>query len=136
MLCNILVCLAVWLAIAGHTVVDKIFAIIFPITAFVAAGFEHSVANMYFIPIGLLLADTAAVPAGVNLASLNVGGFLSNLVPVTLGNIVGGSVMVAAVYYVIYRQPALAVRRTGTERTRETDFVAQTTRSTDHREPR
>jgi formate transporter len=134
MLCNILVCLAVWLAMAGHTVVDKIFAIVLPISAFVAAGFEHSVANMYFIPMGLLLADSAAVPAGVNLASLDLGGFLSNLLPVTLGNIVGGSVMVAAVYYVIYRRPALVERRAGDERTRESDFVADTTRSTDHRE--
>jgi formate transporter len=134
MLCNILVCLAVWLAMAGHTVVDKIFAIVLPISAFVAAGFEHSVANMYFIPMGLLLADSAVVPAGVNLASLDLGGFLSNLLPVTLGNIVGGSVMVAAVYYVIYRRPALVERRAGDERTRESDFVADTTRSTDHRE--
>lgn len=135
MLCNILVCLAVWLAMAGHTVVDKIFAIVLPISAFVAAGFEHSVANMYFIPMGLLLADGAAVPASVNLASLSLGGFLSNLLPVTLGNIVGGSVMVAAVYYVIYRRPALVERRTGEERTRESDFVADTTRSTDQQKP-
>lgn len=135
MLCNILVCLAVWLAMAGHTVVDKIFAIVLPISAFVAAGFEHSVANMYFIPMGLLLADGAAVPASVNLANLSLGGFLSNLLPVTLGNIVGGSVMVAAVYYVIYRRPALVERRTGEERTRESDFVADTTRSTDQQKP-
>ncbi|HSH07263.1 MAG TPA: formate/nitrite transporter family protein [Burkholderiales bacterium] len=135
MLCNILVCLAVWLAMAGHTVVDKILAIVFPISAFVAAGFEHSVANMYFIPMGLLLADGAALPASVNLASLSLGGFLSNLLPVTLGNIVGGSVMVAAVYYVIYRRPALVEQRTGEERTRESDFVADTTRSTDRQKP-
>lgn len=120
-LCNLLVCLAVWLAMAGHTVVDKIVAIVFPISAFVAAGFEHSVANMYFIPLGLLLADTAAVPAGASLASLSWSGFVSNLIPVTLGNIVGGSVMVALVYYVIYRRPALAEHRTGAERTRATD---------------
>jgi formate/nitrite transporter FocA (FNT family) len=56
-LCNILVCLAVWLALAARSVVDKIFAIIFPISAFVAAGFEHSIANMYFIPLGILLRD-------------------------------------------------------------------------------
>ncbi|OGA56520.1 MAG: formate transporter FocA [Betaproteobacteria bacterium RIFCSPLOWO2_12_FULL_67_28] len=120
-LCNLLVCLAVWLAMAGHTVVDKILAIVFPISAFVAAGFEHSVANMYFIPLGLLLADTGVLPAGVSLASLSWSGFASNLIPVTLGNIVGGSVMVALVYYVIYRRPALAEPRTGAERTRTTD---------------
>ena len=120
-LCNVLVCLAVWLAMAGHTVVDKILAIVFPISAFVAAGFEHSVANMYFIPLGLLLADTGVLPAGVSLASLSWSGFASNLIPVTLGNIVGGSVMVALVYYVIYRRPALAEPRTGAERTRTTD---------------
>lgn len=134
MLCNILVCLAVWLAMAGHTVVDKIFAIVLPISAFVAAGFEHSVANMYFIPMGLLLADGVALPAGVNLASLGLGGFLTNLLPVTLGNIVGGSVMVAAVYYVIYRRPALVERRGGDERTRATDFVSETTRASDRQE--
>jgi len=115
-LCNLLVCLAVWLAMAGHSVVDKIVAIVFPISAFVAAGFEHSVANMYFIPLGLLLSDTAA--------GLSWTGFASSLVPVTLGNIIGGSVMVAAVYYVVYRRPALADRRDGTERTRATDALA------------
>jgi formate transporter len=115
-LCNLLVCLAVWLAMAGHSVVDKVVAIVFPITAFVAAGFEHSVANMYFIPLGIFLADGAA-PAG-----LGWSGFVANLIPVTLGNIVGGSVMVALVYHLIYRRPALREHRTGTERTRDTDF--------------
>jgi len=130
-LCNLLVCLAVWLAMAGHTVVDKILAIVFPISAFVAAGFEHSVANMYFIPLGLLLADTGVLPAGVSLASLSWSGFASNLIPVTLGNIVGGSVMVALVYYVIYRRPALAEPRTGAERTRTTDAATGVSSSTD-----
>jgi len=130
-LCNLLVCLAVWLAMAGHSVVDKIVAIVFPISAFVAAGFEHSVANMYFIPLGLLLADTAALPAGVSLASLSWSGFVFNLIPVTLGNIVGGSVLVALVYYVIYRRPALAEPRSGAERTRATDAAAGAASSTD-----
>jgi formate/nitrite transporter len=107
-LCNLLVCLGVWLAMAGHSVADKILAIVFPISAFVAAGFEHSVANMYFIPLGLLLADSVTLPAGVNVSGLSWTGFLGNLVPVTLGNIVGGAVMVAAVYYVIYRRAVLA----------------------------
>ena len=108
-LANLLVCLGVWLALAGRSVVDKILAIVFPITAFVAAGFEHSVANMYFLTLGMLLSDW------------NWSGIVANLVPVTLGNIVGGSGMVAAVYYLIYRRPAHADRRTGTERTRATD---------------
>ena len=103
-LCNLLVCLAVWMAMAGRSVTDKVFAIIFPISAFVAAGFEHSVANMYFIPLGIMLKGGAAVPAGIDLASLDWGGFAGNLIPVTLGNIFGGSVMVALVYYLIYRR--------------------------------
>jgi len=100
-LCNILVCLAVWLALAGRSVVDKIFAIIFPISAFVAAGFEHSVANMYFIPLGIFLQERIAV-GGIE--TLSWIGLWSNLVPVTLGNIFGGSLMVALVYYFIYRR--------------------------------
>ncbi len=109
-LCNILVCLAVWLCFAGHTVMDKIAAIIFPITAFVALGFEHSVANMYFIPAGMLLqhqADVVAVAQevapGLDLSNLDLSGLLlNNLLPVTLGNIVGGSVFVGIVYWFIY----------------------------------
>src|SRR3990172_5496985 len=103
-LCNLLVCLAVWMALAGRSVTDKVFAIIFPISAFVAAGFEHSVANMYFIPLGIMLKGATVAPAGVDLASLDWDGFAGNLMPVTLGNIFGGSVMVALVYYLIYRR--------------------------------
>lgn len=99
-LCNVLVCLAVWLCFAGRSVIDRIAAIIFPITAFVALGYEHSVANMYFFSIGLLLKGEVGVDTG----SLDAGGVAANLVPVTLGNIVGGSVMVALVYYVVYRR--------------------------------
>jgi len=102
-LCNILVCLAVWLALAGRSVMDKIFAIIFPISAFVAAGFEHSIANMYFIPLGLMLKDRIPVSGAENLSWV---GLWANLLPVTLGNIVGGSVMVALVYYFVYRHRA------------------------------
>jgi formate transporter len=99
-LCNLLVCLAVWLALAGRTVTDKILAIIFPISAFVAAGFEHSVANLYFIPLGIFLSPATA-PAP------NWAGLLHNLLPVTLGNLVGGAGLVGLVYWVIYRrQPA------------------------------
>jgi formate/nitrite transporter len=94
MLCNALVCMAVWMAFAGRSVADKAIAIVFPITAFVAAGFEHSIANMYFFPLALLLGG----PVGW-------GDFARNLLPVTAGNIVGGSVLVALVYYVIYLRP-------------------------------
>ncbi len=91
-LCNILVCLAIWLCFAAHTVAGKILAILFPISAFVALGFEHSVANMYLIPVGYL--------AGSN--DVTIATFVGNIVPVTLGNIVGGSVFVALVYWVVY----------------------------------
>jgi formate/nitrite transporter len=105
-LCNGLVCLAVWLTYSAHSVADKILAIIFPITAFVAAGFEHSIANMYFVPYALLIKafDPAFVIAhNIDLTSLTWGSFfLKNLIPVTLGNIVGGSLLVAAMYWFIY----------------------------------
>jgi formate/nitrite transporter len=106
-LCNILVCLAVWLCFAGRSVVDKVVAIIFPITAFVAMGFEHSVANMYFIPAGLMAMQQpeliTAASEGVDLTNLTMTGFfMNNLLPVTLGNILGGSVFVALFYWFIY----------------------------------
>jgi len=106
-LCNALVCLAIWMCFSGKTVIDKIPAIIFPITAFVAAGFEHSIANMYFIPMGILLAQEPSVLQAANLtasgvANLNLTGFITNLVPVTIGNIIGGSIMVGAIYWVTY----------------------------------
>ena len=109
-LCNVLVCLAVWLCMSGRSVVDKIMAILFPITAFVACGFEHSIANMYFIPMGLLLKGEQQVVAVVGqaageLATLSLQGFLSNLISVTTGNIFGGGFMVAAVYWFIYLRP-------------------------------
>jgi formate/nitrite transporter len=106
--CNWLVCLGVWLAFAAKDVVGKIFAIFFPITAFVASGFEHCIANMYFIPAGMLLkANEAIVTAsGVaveQLANLTYKGFVvANLVPVTLGNIVGGALFVGGIYTLAY----------------------------------
>jgi formate transporter len=103
-LCNSLVCLAVWMALAGRSVIDKAVAMILPVSAFVAAGFEHSVANMYLIPMGLLLYDEVDVTGIANLASLSWSGYFRSLVPVILGNIVGGSVLVAFVYYLIYRR--------------------------------
>jgi len=106
-LCNALVCLAIWLCFSARTVTDKILAILFPITAFVAAGFEHSIANMYFIPMGMLLADQPAVlsAAGITVegvANLSWSGFVGNLVPVTLGNIIGGGILIGAVYWLTY----------------------------------
>jgi len=100
-LCNVLVCLAVWMALAGRSVIDKVVVIVFPISAFVAAGFEHSIANMYIIPLAMLLETFEnTVP---NTPAITWIGFFSNLVPVVLGNLIGGSVLVALIYHVIYR---------------------------------
>ncbi len=107
-LCNALVCLAIWLTYSARSTIDKIMAIIFPITAFVAAGFEHSVANMYFISYGLFIKEfdpafVASLGDKVNLSGLTWGSFLfKNLLPVTIGNIIGGALMVGVVYWVIY----------------------------------
>ena len=105
-LCNWLVCLAVWMSVSARTVVGKIWAIFFPIMAFVASGFEHSVANMFFIPLGLALKGQAAVvtAAGLvdKLSQLTIGGLVMNLIPVTLGNIVGGGFFVATLYWVAF----------------------------------
>ena len=106
-LCNALVCLAVWLTYSARSTADKILAIVPPIAAFVAAGFEHSVANMYFIPAGLLLKEDSGWLAGLeqapDLSGLTWGAFLlDNLVPVTIGNVIGGTIMVGAVYWFVY----------------------------------
>ena len=100
-MCNVLVCSAVWMALAGHSVTDKLVAIVLPIAAFVAAGFEHSIANMYVIPLGMMLQAQAGHP-------VEIAGLWRNLVPVIAGNIVGGSVLVALVYHVIYVRPRKA----------------------------
>jgi formate/nitrite transporter len=97
-MCNVLVCMAVWMALAGRSVVDKLAAVVLPITAFVAAGFEHSIANMYLIPMGMMLQAAAGEP-------MALAGLWHNLVPVIAGNLVGGSVLVGLVYYVIYVRP-------------------------------
>jgi len=105
--CNALVCLAVWLCFSARTSMDKILCIIFPITAFVASGFEHCVANMYFIPIGMFIKSQAAMVTeyGKDLSNLTWYGFLvKNLIPVTLGNIVGGAGFVGIFYWFIYRR--------------------------------
>jgi formate transporter len=114
-LCNILVCLAVYLCFSGRSVTDKILAILFPITAFVALGFEHSVANMYFIPAGLLLKNSPQVLAAAqeilggipDLSNLTMYGFLvNNLLPVTIGNIIGGTFFVGIVHWFLFLRPA------------------------------
>ncbi len=109
-LCNLLVCLAVWAAYSGRSTTDKVVAVTMPIALFVASGFEHSVANMFMIPLGILLkehagaqfwAQTGLDPA--NYASLTWSSFyLDNLLPVTLGNIVGGGVMIGVLYWTIF----------------------------------
>jgi len=117
-LCNVLVCLAVWLSFGARATTDKVLAVTFPISAFVAAGCEHSVANMYLIPLGLFV--KAGAPAtmwtqiGDNAASyetLTWAAFVTSLIPVTLGNIVGGAVLVGAVYWFIYLRPGGARAR-------------------------
>lgn len=107
-LCNVLVCMAIWMAMAGRSVIDKAVAILFPISAFVAAGFEHSIANLYFIPLGMLLRDGLADPVA-GAAAIGWAGMARNLVPVVLGNLIGGSVLVALVYHLIYRRGARAL---------------------------
>ena len=108
-LCNGLVCLAVWLTFSARSTVDKIAAIIFPITAFVAAGFEHSVANMYFIPYALFIKYfdpgfiTVIGDRVPGLEKLTWDAFIvNNLIPVTIGNIIGGALLVAVIYWAIY----------------------------------
>lgn len=107
-LCNVLVCLAVWLSLGARTTTDKVLAMLFPVSAFVVAGFEHSVANMYLIPLALLIkvagpstlwAQLGTAPA--DLPQLTWTSFLGNLVPVTIGNIIGGALLVGAVYWFV-----------------------------------
>lgn len=107
-LCNALVCIAVLLAMASKSIIGKIAGIWFPIMAFVLSGFEHSVANMYYIPAGIFASmnpayAAAAQEAGVNMANLNALGFLGNIVPVTLGNIVGGAVIALVMWFCFAR---------------------------------
>ena len=111
-LCNVLVCLAVWMSFGARSATDKVMVIVPPITAFVAAGFEHSVANLYLLPFGLAVKawagpefwaaigqTAAAYPA------LTAGGVLHNIIVATIGNLVGGSLMVGAVYWFVYLRP-------------------------------
>ena len=109
-MCNALVCLAIWMSYSARTNIDRIVTVVPPTAAFVAAGFEHSIANVYFIPMGLFI--KAGAPDSFWAAIGKTAGdfpaltwanfFLANLLPVTIGNIIGGSVMVAAVYWFVY----------------------------------
>jgi formate/nitrite transporter len=107
--CNWLVCLAVWMALAARQTIGKIFSIFFPIMAFVAIGFEHCIANMYFIPVGIFLRSWAGIPApdGIDPGILHWGSFaVKNLIPVTIGNIIGGGIFVGMSYWGAFlRQP-------------------------------
>ncbi len=117
-LCNAMVCLAVWLCFSGRSVADKILSIVFPIGGFVASGFEHCVANMYFIPMGVVLKKHPEVVAAaekmagktLDLSQLTWRGFfVNNLFPVTLGNIVGGVILVGIVFWFVYLRPHLSL---------------------------
>lgn len=100
-LCNVLVCMAVWMAMAGRSVVDKGVAVVFPVMAFVAAGFEHSIANMYLMPLALLVQSGSVGDPAVG-GALTLSGIAANLAVVTAGNLVGGSVLVGLTYHFIY----------------------------------
>jgi formate/nitrite transporter len=116
--CNWLVCLAVWLAISSEDIISKIFSCWFPIMAFVTIGFEHSVANMFFIPLGIFAANDPSVAtnlAAANVATANLSWynfFITNLIPVTLGNIVGAALFVAALYWYVYLKGPVCVTST------------------------
>ncbi|MBI3327301.1 MAG: formate/nitrite transporter family protein, partial [Nitrospinae bacterium] len=130
--CNGLVCLAVWLCFSARTTTDKILAIMLPITAFVAGGFEHSIANIYFIPMGMLVRGDLRVlevagKSAEQVANLTWTGFLwDNLLPVTLGNMFGGVVMVGAAYWFVYLRGMPGNRVVGTwQRLRGVQIPAQ-----------
>ncbi len=111
-LCNVLVCLAVWLSFGARTLTDKVLAVVFPVSAFVAAGFEHSVANMYLIPIGLFVQAWGPATLWTQIGPQAAGDVLTwtnfalSLIPVTIGNIIGGGGLVGAVYWFIYLRPS------------------------------
>ena len=113
-MCNALVCLAIWMSYSARTTIDRIAIVVPPIAGFVAAGFEHSIANIYFIPAGLFIKAgagdafwTSIGKTAADFPALTWQGFLANLVPVTIGNAIGGSLMVGLVYWFVYlRKPA------------------------------
>ncbi len=115
-LCNAMVCLAVWLCFSARNVTDKIISLVFPVAGFIASGFEHCVANMYFIPMGLVLKNNPEVVAAankmagksVNLTQLTWKGFfVNNQFPVMIGNILGGSILVGVAFWFVYLRPKI-----------------------------
>ncbi|GAB3287286.1 formate transporter FocA [Kineosporia babensis] len=119
-LCNTLVCLAVWLSYSARTTADRIVAVVPPVAAFVAAGFEHSVANMYFLPLAAMIKNSAPesfwssihADAG-DFAHVGWQPFIANLLPVTIGNLIGGALIVGGLYWLAYLRPLTPGRRTG-----------------------
>jgi formate/nitrite transporter len=103
-LCNILVCLGMWMSYAGKSVADKMAGLLLPVAAFIAAGFEHCIANMYLLPLAYVLVQHGHVPAGVDVSVVTIPAIIHNLIPATLGNIVGGAGFVGFVYWAIYRK--------------------------------
>ena len=106
-MCNWMVCLAVWMVTGAYTTISKIFSIFFCIGLFVVSGFEHSIANMYFVPAGIIASgnDAFVQLLGTDISNLNIENFLmGNLLPVTLGNIVGGGIFVGVVYWLVGRK--------------------------------
>ena len=112
MLCNVLVCLAIWLCYSARSVTDKILSIIFPITAFVAMGFEHSIANMFFLPAGWLLSNHPTFAALCS-QPITLSLILKNLIPVTIGNMVGGAIFVGTVYWILYLRRGAPAPKSG-----------------------
>ena len=126
-MCNALVCLAIWMSYSARTTIDRVVAVVPPVAAFVAAGFEHSIANVYYIPVGLFIkmgagekfwASIGKTPA--DFPDLTWSNFIANLVPVTIGNAAGGALMVGLIYWFVYLRPAtLASRRSAPSQSRE-----------------
>ncbi len=107
-LCNWLVVLAVRMSMAATDIIGKIWAIFFPIMAFVASGYEHSIANMYFMALGILLKGDPSTVSGAGLSQevlsqVSMGGYFHNLIPVTIGNLIGGILFVAIFYFLVFR---------------------------------
>jgi len=113
-LCNIMVCLAIWMAFGARTITDKMFAVLLPVAMFVSAGFEHSIANMFMVPTGIMIQHFAPLEfwqaigrSPADFADLTVLSFVTdNLIPVTIGNIIGGGVIVGLMHWMIYLRPS------------------------------
>lgn len=113
MLCNIMVCLAIWMAFGARTITDKMFAVLLPVAMFVSSGFEHSIANMFMVPTGIMIQHFAPLEfwqaigrSPADFADLTISSFVTdNLIPVTIGNIIGGGVIVGLMHWMIYLRP-------------------------------